>query len=68
MKTRIIIKTNDPEEAEYIAKVLINDAHDRKLSVACTKLFNDLFGRSCKKEVKIKDDTRRTVPERKGQD
>ena len=53
-KTRIIIKTNDPKEAEYIAKVLINDAHDRKLSAACTKLFNELFG--IKKEVKIKDD------------
>ena len=56
MKTRIIIKTNDPKEAEYIAKVLINDAHDRKLSVACTKLFNELFGCDYKKEVKIKDD------------
>ena len=54
MKTRIIIKTNDPEEAEYIAKVLINDAHERKLSVACTKLFNELFGTDYKKEVKIK--------------
>jgi len=68
MKTKIIIKTNDPEEAEYLAKILINDAHDRKLSVACTKLFNELFGCDYKKEVKIKDDTRRTVPERKGQD
>jgi len=56
MKTRIIIKTSDPKEAEYIAKVLINDAHDRKLSVACTKLFNELFGCDYKKEVKIKDD------------
>jgi len=54
MKTRIIIKTNDPKEAEYIAKVLINDAHDRKLSVACTRLFNELFGCDYKKEVKIK--------------
>jgi len=57
MKTRIIIKTNDPQEAEYLAKILINDAHDRKLSVACTKLFNELFGCDYKKEVKIKDDT-----------
>ena len=57
MKTKIIIKTNDPEEAEYIAKVLINDAHDRKLSASCTKLFNELFGTDYKKEVKIKDDT-----------
>ena len=65
MKTRIIIKTNDPKEAEYIAKVLINDAHDRKLSVACTRLFNELFGCDYKKEVRIKDDTRRTLPDRK---
>ena len=65
MKTRIIIKTNDPKEAEYIAKVLINDAHDRKLSASCTKLFNELFGCEYKKEVKIKDDARRTVLDRK---
>ena len=68
MKTRIIIETSDPQEAEYLAKVLINDAHDRKLSASCTKLFNEFFGRGCKKEVKIKDDTRRTVPGRKRQD
>ena len=68
MKTRIIIKTNDPKEAEYIAKVLINDAHDRKMSASCTKLFNELFGIDCKKEVKIKDDTCRTVSDRKRQD
>ena len=67
-KTRIIIKTNDPEEAEYIAKVLINDAHDRKMSASCTKLFNELFGIEHKKEVKIKDDARRTVSDRKRQD
>jgi len=67
-KTRIIIKTNDPEEAEYIAKVLINDAHDRKMSASCTKLFNELFGIEHKKEVKIKDDARRTVSHRKSQD
>ena len=45
---------NDPKEAEYLAKVLINDANERKLSVACTKLFNGLFGIEYKKEVKIK--------------
>ena len=67
-KTRIIIKTNDPEEAEYIAKVLINDAHDRKLSASCTKLFNELFGIEHKKEVKIKDDANRIVSDRKRQD
>ena len=66
--TRVIIKTNDPEEAEYIAKVLINDAHDRKMSASCTKLFNELFGIEHKKEVKIKDDARRTVSDRKSQD
>jgi len=66
--TKVIIKTNDPEEAEYIAKVLINDAHDRKMSASCTKLFNELFGIDCKKEVKIKDDTCRTVSDRKRQD
>ena len=55
MKTRIIIKTNDPKEAEYLAKVLINDAQERKLSVACSKLLNSLFGDDYKKEVKIKD-------------
>ncbi len=53
-KTRVIIKTNDPKEAEYIAKVLINDANERKLSVSCTKLFDGLFGISYKKEVKMK--------------
>ena len=53
-KTKVIIKTNDPKEAEYLAKVLINDAQERKLSVACTKLFNGLFGIEYKKEVKIK--------------
>jgi hypothetical protein len=52
-KTKVIIKTNDPKEAEYLAKILINDANDRKLSVACTKLFNGLFGSDYKKEVKI---------------
>jgi|GEM_PF-2269340 len=68
MKTRIIIKTNDPQEAEYLAKILINDAHDRKLSVACTKLFNGLFGIEHKKEVKIKDDANRIVSDRKRED
>ena len=63
--TRVIIKTNDPKEAEYLAKILINDAHDRKLSASCTKLFNELFGCEYKKEVKIKDDARRTLPDRK---
>jgi len=53
-KAKVIIKTNDPKEAEYLAKVLINDANERKLSVACTKLFNGLFGIEYKKEVKIK--------------
>jgi len=53
-KTKVIIKTNDPKEAEYLAKILINDATERKLSVACTKLFNGLFGTDYKKEVKIK--------------
>jgi hypothetical protein len=53
-KTKVTIKTNDPKEAEYLAKILINDATDRKLSVACTKLFNGLFGIEYKKEVKIK--------------
>jgi hypothetical protein len=53
-KTKVIIKTNDPKEAEYLAKVLINDANERKLSVACTKLFNGLFGIEYKKEIKIK--------------
>ena len=52
-KTKVIIKTNDPKEAEYLAKVLINDAQERKLSVACTKLFSALFGTDYKKEVKI---------------
>ena len=66
--TRVIIKTNDPEEAEYIAKVLINDAHDRKMSASCTKLFNELFGIEHKKEVKIKDDANRIVSDRKSQD
>jgi len=55
-KTKVIIKTNDPKEAEYLAKILINDANDRKLSVACTKLFNGLFGIEYKKEVKISTD------------
>jgi len=68
MKTKIIIKTNDPEEAEYLAKVLINDAHERKMSASCTKLFNKLFGTDYKKEVKIKDDTRRVVLDRKIKD
>ena len=54
-KTKVIIKTNDPKEAEYLAKVLINDANERKLSVACTKLFNMLFNvHEYRKEVKIK--------------
>jgi len=53
-KAKVIIKTNDPKEAEYLAKVLINDATERKLSVACTKLFNGLFGIEYKKEIKIK--------------
>jgi len=53
-KAKIIIKTNDPKEAEYLAKILINDANERKLSVACTKLSNALFGADYKKEVKIK--------------
>jgi hypothetical protein len=52
-KAKVIIKTNDPKEAEYLAKILINDAQERKLSVACTKLFNGLFGTDYKKEVKI---------------
>ena len=63
--TKVIIKTNDPEEAEYIAKVLINDAHDRELSASCTRLFNELFGTDYKKEVKIKDDANRIVSDRK---
>jgi hypothetical protein len=53
-KAKVIIKTNDPKEAEYLAKILINDANERKLSVTCTKLFNGLFGTDYKKEVKIK--------------
>jgi hypothetical protein len=53
-KTKVIIKTNDPKEAEYLAKVLINDAQERKLSVACTELFKGLFGIDYRKEVKIK--------------
>jgi len=53
-KAKVIIKTNDPKEAEYLAKILINDATERKLSVACTKLFNGLFSTDYKKEVKIK--------------
>jgi len=58
-KAKVIIKTNDPKEAEYLAKVLINDATERKLSVACTKLFNGLFGIEYKKEVKISTDKER---------
>jgi hypothetical protein len=53
-KAKVIIKTNDPKEAEYLAKILINDAQERKLSVTCTKLFSALFGTDYKKEVKIK--------------
>ena len=34
-KTKVIIKTNDPKEAEYLAKILINDATERKLRVVC---------------------------------
>lgn len=54
-KAKVTIKSNDPKEAEYLAKVLINDAQERKLSVACSKLFLALFGDDYKKEVKIKD-------------
>lgn len=54
-KAKVTIKSNDSREAEYLAKVLINDAQERKLSVACSKLLNSLFGDDYRKEVKIKD-------------
>ncbi|MGC8722244.1 MAG: hypothetical protein ACP5SB_06690 [Caldisericaceae bacterium] len=53
-QTKVVIHSDDPHEAEYIAKILINDAHDRKLSASCKKLFKGIFADYYKKEVKLK--------------
>ena len=44
MKTLIKINSADPSEAEYIAKVLINEAVKEKLLVSCSKTIKRLFG------------------------
>ena len=44
MKTLIKIDSADPNEAEHIAKVLINEAVKEKLPVSCSKTIKRLFG------------------------
>ena len=43
VKTLIKINSADPSEAEYIAKVLINEAVKEKLSVSCSKTRRSIF-------------------------
>lgn len=43
MKTLIKINSADPNEAEYIAKVLINEANKQKRPVACSKTRRSIF-------------------------
>ena len=43
MKTLIKINSADPNEAEYIAKVLINEAVKEKLPVSCSKTRRSIF-------------------------
>ncbi|MGC8721029.1 MAG: hypothetical protein ACP5SB_00400 [Caldisericaceae bacterium] len=65
-KLCFVTKSDDPHEAEYIAKVLINpmekkygfrglnDAYERKLSASCKKLLKGKFADCYKKEVNVK--------------
>jgi hypothetical protein len=41
--TLIKINSVDPKEAEYIAKVLINEANKQKRPIACSKTIKRLF-------------------------
>jgi len=43
VKTLIKINSADPNETEYIAKVLINEAVKEKRPVACSKTIKRLF-------------------------
>jgi len=43
VKTLIKINSADPNEAEYIAKVLINEAVKEKLPVSCSKTRRSIF-------------------------
>jgi hypothetical protein len=54
VKTLIKINSADPKEAEYIAKVLINEANKQKRPVACSKTIKRLF--RYEKRVKIGGD------------
>ena len=57
MKTLKKIKATNPHEAEYIAKVLINEAVKEKLSVSCSKTRRSIFKPSeYEKRVKIGGD------------
>ncbi len=57
MKTSIKIKATNPNEAEYIAKVLINEAVKEKLPVSCSKTRRSIFKHGeYEKRVKIGGD------------
>jgi len=43
VKTLININSADPNEAEYIAKLLINEAVKEKLPVSCSKTRRMIF-------------------------
>ena len=43
MKTLIKINSADPHEAEYVAKLIINEAVKEKLSVSCSKTRRMIF-------------------------
>ena len=57
MKTLIKINSADPHEAEYVAKLIINEAVKEKLPVSCSKTRRSIFKHSeYEKRVKIGGD------------